>query len=340
MHIAIFGAGTVGVYIGGRLAAAGGDVVLIGRARLRDALAGGLTVSDYRGYEARVAPPFATDAAAVRGVDLVLVCVKSRDTRSAAEAIRPHLSPDAQVVSFQNGLGNAGLLETALDRDVLPGMVGFNVVQEGARFHQATEGGLHVLDDPVLDPVLPLFRRAGLPLHEHADMQPVLWAKLMLNLNNAVNALSGLPLRAQLSQRDYRRCLALAQDELLSLCAAAEHPLARLSPLPARWIPPVLRLPDRLFRAVAGRMLRIDPTARSSMADDLAHGRLTEVDWINAEVVRLAESLGRDAPVNRELTALIHAAEAGGIPRRWTASALLAHLTDAAAHEDPRGAPF
>ncbi|MCL4675446.1 MAG: hypothetical protein KJZ59_05350, partial [Pararhodobacter sp.] len=95
---------------------------------------------------------------------------------------------------------------------------------------------------------------------------------------------------------------------------------------PAAWIPRVLRLPDPLFRAVAGRMLRIDPQARSSMSDDLALGRVPEVAWINGEVVRLAKSLGRDAPVNRRLCALIDDAADAATRPTWAAQDLLADL--------------
>ena len=46
------------------------------------------------------------------------------------------------------------------------------------------------------------------------------------------------------------------------------------------------------------KVQKIDPKGRGSMADDFAAGRPTEVDYLNGEVVRLAERLGRKAPVN------------------------------------------
>jgi len=81
-------------------------------------------------------------------------------------------------------------------------------------------------------------------------------------------------------------------------------------------------------------MLAIDPLARSSMSDDLAAGRATEVDWINGEVVRLAERLGRTAPVNAHLAALIGIA-GQNVPRRaWPADELLAELAAANSRAD------
>lgn len=324
MRIAVFGAGTIGCYVGGRLAAAGGEVVLIGRARVREALAGGLVLTDYRGGRVTTGPlPFTEGPEGAAGADLVLVCVKSPASAGAAEALRPFLAPDTAVVSLQNGIGNAAVLTEGLGRLVLAGMVGFNVAEQGpGHFHQGTQGDLHVARDARLP--VELFTRAGLPLTLQDDTVPVLWAKLQFNLNNAINALSGLTLREELSDRAFRRCLALAHEELVGLCAMAGQPLARLTPLPAAWLPAVLRLPDPLFRLIAGNMLRIDPLARSSMADDLAQGRPPELEAINGEVARLAERLGRWAPVNARLTELV--LEAGVTRRQWRGEELLAEL--------------
>ena len=153
----------------------------------------------------------------------------------------------------------------------------------------------------------------------------VQWGKLLLNLNNAINGLSGLPLREELSQRAYRQCLALAQSEALRVMKAAGIRPARLTPLPPHWVPYLLALPDRLFLLIAGKMLSVDPSARSSMIDALDAGRTTDVDWLNGEIVRLAARVGLAAPVNARLVELIHAAERGG-RRRWSGPDLLDRL--------------
>ena len=151
------------------------------------------------------------------------------------------------------------------------------------------------------------------------------WAKLLLNLANSINALADLPLRDQLAQRAYRRCVAAAQAEALDLMDAAGIEPARLMAISPRRLVRVLTLPDVLFRRLARRMLAIDPLARSSMWEDLQAGRPTEVDELNGEVVRLAQRLGRAAPVNARLVELVHAAESGG-RRRWSGPQLLAEL--------------
>lgn len=333
-RIAVMGAGSIGCYVGGRLAAAGADVVLIGRERLgREIAAHGLQLSDYRGTHAAVAPGaigFATSAEAAADAGLVLVSVKSAATSGAAQELAAVLPASCLVVSLQNGIGNAERLREHLStQTVLAGMVPFNVVQGGAgRFHQGSEGELETEAHAALAPFLGAFARAGLPLRQRAALAPVQWAKLVLNLNNPINALSNLPLKAELSQRGYRCCLAAAQREALALLAAAGIAPARLAALPTRWIPYVLDLPDALFRVVAARMLAIDPLARSSMWEDLQAQRPSEVDWINGEVVRLAQRLGRTAPVNARLVALMQQAEQGG-QREWSAADLFAALQEA-----------
>ncbi|MCW6003965.1 2-dehydropantoate 2-reductase [Micromonospora sp. CPCC 205371] len=333
MVICIYGAGSVGCYVGGRLAATGSEVVFIGRERLARQIAGnGLTLTDWRGAALRVqAPRYETVPDAVAEADLVLVTVKSAATAAAGDELASRLKPGALVISFQNGLHNADLLRERLPgATVLAGMVAFNVINQGdGRLHGGTEGGLEAQRHPALTGYVAAFERAGLPLAQHDDMIGVQAAKLLLNLNNAINALSGVPLKAELSRRAYRRCLALAQREALRAYAAAGLTPVKLTPLPPGWIPFLLDTPDALFARVAGRMLAIDPLARSSMWEDLEAGRTTEVDYLNGEVVALARRHGTQAPVNERLVALIRDAERGG-GRDWSGEELLAELSGAA----------
>jgi 2-dehydropantoate 2-reductase len=140
------------------------------------------------------------------------------------------------------------------------------------------------------------------------------WGKLLINLNNAVNALSGRTLIEELKQRDYRRVFAASISEGLGLLRGAKIEVKSAGGVRPRLLPLVIGSPDWLFNRVFLKKWKIDAKARSSMADDLAAGRKTEVDYLNGELVRLAERLRRDAPVNRAIVELIRKAEAGAKP--------------------------
>jgi 2-dehydropantoate 2-reductase len=330
-HIVVHGAGSVGCYLGGRLLAAGALVTLIGRPRLQSEVAEhGMLLTDLQGGQRRVAADaveFVTDPAVLAKADLVLVAVKSLGTKQAALELRQHAKQGALVISFQNGVSNAALLRQEVPQQtVLSGMVPFNVLHRGAgRWHCGTEGELLVARHPGLQAYLAQFAEAGIPLNEHDDMDGVLWGKLLINLNNAINALAGLPLREQLQQRAYRRCLALCIEEALTTLDAARIKALQLARIPPSRLPLMLRLPDWLFSRLAKRMLMIDPLARSSMWEDLQQHRPTEIDYLNGEIVRLAHVNGLAAPANAKVTALIKAAEQGG-RRDWPGTDLLKEL--------------
>ncbi|CAE6891770.1 2-dehydropantoate 2-reductase [Paraburkholderia domus] len=340
--ICIYGAGSIGCYVGGRLLAGGSDVSFIGRARIADQLRGqGITLSRHDDSRWHVPPErtdVSTDAATAAAADLVLVTVKSAATPTAAAELANVLRPGTIVVSFQNGIGNADVLRAALPQNtVLEGMVPFNVVERGpGAFHQGSAGELEIKHTPAMQPFVDEFRKAGLPLTQHVDMLPVQWAKLLLNLNNAINALANRPLKEELSQRAYRICLAMAQKEALALLKQADIRPVKVTPLPTTWIPRVLSVPDAVFERLGRAMLTIDPLARSSMSDDLAAGRTTEVDWINGEVVRLAQRLGRTAPVNERLCELVREAERSDVRPSWSGDALLGQIRAAAGASSAR----
>lgn len=326
-EICVYGAGSVGCYLGGRLQATGSRVRFIGRSRQRVVVAEhGLCCTDLDGALHRVDPAalrFSLDPADAASADVVLVTVKSAATETAGRELAATLKPGTVVISLQNGLRNAERLRRHLPaQTVLGGMVPFNVLARGeGRFHHGSGGQLAIEAHPAAMRLAPLFARAGLPLALHDDIRAVQWSKLLLNLNNAINALSGLTLREELAQRDFRRCLAAAQAEALALLAAADIPLAQLTRVRPQFLPALLRLPDWLFRRLARQMVAIDPLARSSTWEDLEAGRPTEVDDINGEVIALAARLGWPAPVNARLVQLIRQAEAGGC-RDWTGPAL------------------
>lgn len=319
-QIAVLGAGSVGCFVGGAWQAAGLPVTFIGRPRLsQDIDRYGLTLTDFSGWRAHLPPgdvDYRCGPEALDDADIIVVAVKSGGTEQAASEIDRHGRDGATVVSFQNGISNIEVLERGLHGrfEVVRGIVGFNVVYLGdGRFHKAVAGDLWSERRDATEAIAELVANpAALKLSD--DMMGVAWGKLLINLNNAVNALSGRTLLGELQKRDYRRVFAASIKEGLALLRRAEIAPAKVGPLPLNLLARVLESPDWLFNSIFFRTWKIDPKARSSMADDLAVGHKTEVDYLNGELVRLAERLQMDAPVSRAIVDLVHKAEAGAPP--------------------------
>src|SRR6201987_2086853 len=123
MKIAVMSAGAVGCYYGGMLARAGHDVVLIGRPQHVEAVKRQGLRLETQTFDERIRVSASTERRAVQGAQLVLFCVKSADTESAAAAIKPHLAPDAVLLSFQNGVENADRLRVLLPQEVIAAAV-------------------------------------------------------------------------------------------------------------------------------------------------------------------------------------------------------------------------
>ncbi|MEO0608667.1 MAG: 2-dehydropantoate 2-reductase [Pseudomonadota bacterium] len=314
--IVIAGAGSIGCYVGGRLQQSGRRVKFLGRERIKNELiAHGLTLTDLNGHDHQIAAAdldLSVSPDVLSQADIILVTVKSGATVSIGEEINRLASPDAVVVSLQNGVTNAQKLEQSVGgRRVVAGMVPFNVAQLGeGRFHQGTSGEIVIaagtdglrgaLTAPPIDVVV------------SDDMPAVMWGKLLLNLNNALNALSGLPLKQQIETRAWRRLLADQLAETLRVLKAAEITPYSALPIPPKFQPHLMRLPTPIFKILAARMLKIDPLARSSMWEDLQQGRTTEIDELQGAVIGLAARIGRSAPICARVSDLVKQAEQTG----------------------------
>lgn len=333
-QIAILGAGSVGCFVGGAWAAAGVPVSFVGRERIAAEIAEhGLTLTDYSGWRARLAPgevDFSTRPDALAKADVIALCVKSTGTAAAAKEIARNAKKGALVVSFQNGVSNVETLRSILKSrfEAAAGMVPYNIAALGhGRFHKGVAGDLFAEDVPALRALAERIGEGPARLRLSSDMPAIAWGKLLINLNNAVNALSGRPLLEQLKARDYRRVVAASILEALGLLEAAGIEPAKIGPVPPRLLPHVIASPDFVFNNLFLKIQKIDSRARSSMADDLRAGRPTEIDHLNGEVVRLAKRLGRRAPVNEAIVALIRQAEMG-VELLWEPARLRAHVLE------------
>ena len=289
-QIAVMGAGAVGCYYGGMLARAGHDVTLIGRPNHVDAIQRHGLLLDTQTFKEHVPLQASTEPRAVEGATLVLFCVKSTDTESAAAAIRPHLLHSALVLSLQNGVDNALRLQAALpDQEVAASVVYVATEMPGpGHVKHNGRGELVIAASTTTAEAAALLIAAGVPTDISTNVKGALWAKLILNC--AYNALSAI------TQQSYGKlvlgegvqdviryvvteCLAVAQADGVTV-------------------------PGDVWQAVA-RIAQTMPQQLSSTAQDLARGKRSEIDHLNGYVLRRGEVLGVATPVNRVLWTLV-----------------------------------
>ncbi len=326
----IFGAGSIGCFNGISWLSQGLNVTFLGRAATGYELAeNGGTISGPFGERSVASSKihYFTEPKALADADIIFLTVKATGNEAAVEEIRDNARPEALIVSLQNGIGNAERLRALLPKfDIVEGMTSFNVVKTGpARWKKTINGELILARNPILEVFFQPLIKSQFKPHFHNDMRAVLWSKLLLNLNNALNALSGETLHAQLSNRKWRKILAAAQKEAIEVAKAEGVDLIKLTPLPPRLLPTFIQLPNWFFNTIGLRMQGVAKDARSSMSDDFAAGRKSEVDFLNGAVVEAAARHNISCPVNTAIIRMVKSAEAG-VRKVWSAEDALKEM--------------
>lgn len=319
--IAVFGAGSIGCYLGGLLRAQGLDVVFIGRERLKkDVKAHGLTLTHFEADPIHLMPEAVTvetSPSVLKSCDLIFLCTKSQDTAKAAQDILKQGTHGAQVISCQNGISNVPVLKDVLGPNfkISGAIIPYNVTPTGpASYHSGTGGALHFEHDLPQD-VQSGFEKAGQETKCGGNFEGDQWAKLVVNLNNALNTLSGGTLREAFIQKDYRLAFANVIEEGLSVAKAKNIEIGTFNGRSPSLLMKTLKLPDFLYKILMDKIVKIDAKARSSMLDDLERGRDSEIDYLQGEIVRQGDSLGVATPANSNvLNAVNLAFEAGQLP--------------------------
>ena len=289
MKVAVMGAGALGCYYGGMLARAGHDVVLIGRQQHVEAIARHGLRLETQTFDEHVRLSASTEASAVQGAPLVLFCVKSTDTESGAAAIRPHLAPDALVMSLQNGVENAEHLRTLLPQEVAAAVVyiGTEMAGPGHVKHHG-RGELVIEPSKTSDDVARALTAAGVPTEISDNVRGELWAKLILNCAyNALSAITQLPYGRLVKGEGIAAVMRDLIDECVAVAKADR-----------------VTIPGDVDLAVR-RIAETVPGQYSSTAQDLSRGKRSEIDHLNGLIVRRGEALGVPTPANRILHAIV-----------------------------------
>lgn len=316
MKILVFGAGGVGSVFGCFLARTGHDVSLLGRPWHIDVIRQkGLVVTGIWGDYASKAFDLYTDAAALQkkagSFDLILLTVKSPDTRRAMQEIAPLLGPKTTVLTLQNGLGN---LETAVeiagaDR-VLAGRVIFGVetkpgIAKVTVASDPTAIGAAPGGHPAVTPIQAanMISQAKIPAVAVADILPVLWAKVIYNCAlNGICTLENIPYGRILDSGATRGPM----HDVVHECYAVGHAEGvKLEPATA----------DEFIKLLEARLIPQTAAHMPSMAQDLARGRRTDIDALNAAIAARGARHGIPTPENDRIARAIREKESC-LPKR------------------------
>lgn len=290
----------MGSLFGGLLAANGEDVWLI------DTRTDHVRSIDEEGLHIRsaddrrtVGVPATTDPSTVGPVDLVIVFVKSHRTGAALEDAGGVLADDPDVLTLQNGLGNAETIaEYVPESDVIAGVTAHGATLEGpGRVFHAGEGptaiGRYFDDtDERVEQIARMLSRAGIETSVSDTVRDDVWRKVLVNVGiNAPTALAGVP-NGRLPGTDPGR----------RLVEAAVTEAARVARTEGRDVgeDPVAHVLDVASSTAENR---------SSMRQDVEAGRKTEIEHLHGAIVERAEAEGLGAPVNRTLADLVRLVE-------------------------------
>jgi 2-dehydropantoate 2-reductase len=288
MRVLVVGAGGVGGYFGARLARAGTAVTFLARGAHLEAMRRvGLRIRSAVDGEWVVEVEAVADVAGRPAADVVLFCVKSFDTETAAAAIRPVVGPDTAVVSLQNGVDNEAILERALGPGHAVGGVAYvfaTIESPGVIAHRlagrVVVGELDGRPSPRLERLREAFARAGVPADVVADIRRALWEKyLMISAQAGTTALARTPIGVIRAVPQTWRMYRTIVEELAAVARAAGVPLG-----------------DGAVDAIVKTAEGLAPEALSSLYHDLVHGRRLELEALHGHAVRLGERLGVPTP--------------------------------------------
>jgi 2-dehydropantoate 2-reductase len=300
-RVAVMGAGAVGSYFGGMLARAGVPVTMIARGAYVEAVRRNGLFLDTVTFQERVAVEASSEPSAVRNANVVLFCVKGQDDEATARAIAPHLSADAILVSVQNGVDNVERIRVASGIDALPAVVYVAAAMpEPGHVKHSGRGDLVVGEftgrnvgvesqSPRTEQIAAMFASAKVPCRISSNISADMWLKFITNCGaNAVSAIAQASYGEIARYEESRELMRRVVQEAIAVGRAAG-----------------VRMPEAGFTEKWLENLGKFGDAFSSTAQDLAHGKRTEIESLNGYILRRGAELGVPTPSNFALYAMV-----------------------------------
>lgn len=302
MKIAIVGPGAMGCLFAGLLTQAKSDdeIWLLDKyprraEKIKDK---GVTVEGMSSFKCAV--NITADAKAIGPCELIIIFTKSYDTESALASIKPLLKDDTNILSLQNGIANSRIISDLAgeERTVCGSTAHGAVLVADGRVKHAGKGET-IIGKPTgrifrdLRGISALLNGAGIATKISRDIKAVIWSKLIINSGiNALSAICRIPNGELLKHEGTRELMRLAVIEAAKVARKKRIKIIYDDPLHS-------------VETVCGKT----SANICSMLQDVINKRQTEIDFINAAIVRYAKNSGVKAPVNEMLTQLVKSLE-------------------------------
>jgi len=297
MKIAVYGAGGVGAFYGGKLAQAGAEVALIARgAHLEAIRSNGLEVRSIAG-DFRLDLMATDDPSEIGPCDLVLFCVKSYDTESAAAMLPPLMNTDTAVLSLQNGVDNEEKIEAVTGKGSVMGGVAYvfsTITSPGVVNHTGGPGTIAFgemdgKESPRAKRFLEFAHSAGIASRIEPNIRRILWEKLIF-----ICAQAGTTSAIRLPLGDIR-----TTPESYALFRALLEETAEVGRAEG------VEIPDESIETIVQYIEALPEGAFSSLHHDMVHGNRMELEALHGTVLRLAAKHGLEVPATRVIYAIL-----------------------------------
>jgi len=301
MKILIVGPGAIGCLIAAFLSKSREEIKIFDKNKERAVKINeeGISVEGISGnWHADI--PVISETGDTQGADLIIICVKSYDTKEAVIQVKTLLGEDTKVLTLQNGIGNIEVIGEAVGAErVIGGVTSLGATLLGpGHIRHAGKGDTVIgrIDGKIpveMRAIRELFNKVGLETRISRDIKALLWSKLLINVGiNALTAITRLHNGRLIEFEGTRRILREAVTEAIRVAKRKRIKLIYDDPLAKV---------EAVCEATAANI--------SSMLQDVLRRKRTEIDFINGVIVRQSQELGLSTPVNSMLTDLVKTIE-------------------------------
>jgi 2-dehydropantoate 2-reductase len=296
--IYVLGAGAVGCYFGGMLARGHHDVTFIARPERTAALNESGLEMDCKAFHETVQVKASADPSILSDTDLVLLSVKSLDTERMLAEVKSILPSKAVILSLQNGVANIDLASKIIANPIYAAVVYVAAEMIGPRtMKHHGRGELLIgnlgqgtsVGDQNLKEITRLFEEAGVPCSLAPQIKRDMWLKFMVNCSfNAISGIGQIPYGEMMKSPGIVKLIEEITKEFLVIAAHEKVDISMSEALAVN-------------KSIATTML----TQVSSTAQDLARGKMTEIDFLNGYIVELGKRYKVATPYNESVYALV-----------------------------------